>query len=488
MLNQFNRIFPSGAEHLVYICSISDFIPFVWNDTSQLKMSARNGTSTTKPVYVWNMHLLANSIQSNLSAGNSKLLEWAYVDNTDIFFPIWCKEKSTNGGSPISRLPTHFTVNTFNTFNSNKNFFSSEITFHPLINADPVFQYSYSNSTNDNQVQQSFLYGDTISYQAESIVWQSMVVPALPICITDSYPNSADFGPLFAENINITTSGIDSPVTIGAKYAGSKALLMPVIGINYGDNGDGGISYFKGEYPPLITRDAPFQDISVDNTGDSTNSTSGSDVFGNSTLTIDEYEPYRVANIRDCMILWQEATNNVISPWLNFNDVQNAWENSVWFDDNGFLTIKIKKISLNVQQSLEFTATSDEGRKAAFGPKYVAIGERNVTGTIEMFMPEDIYNRTLGIRFPSYALAMYFGGAFLFIMPNVDFQDPSVTVTTSGVSIVLNFIARAVPGAATTVPYNFFIDNLQVSNFSEFLILSDIITPPQSNDSGENNA
>ena len=459
MPKEINRLFPSGAEHTIYVASISDFIPYVWSDPNQLRMSARTQTSITKNVYVWNMYLLAKTIQSNLSTNQSSLVEWAYLDNTSIFSPLWCKDHDSDAGQPISALPTHFSVNVFNTFNSDKNIFRAGLTFHPLVNQNPVTTYTYSDT--ENTTLQSILYADTVSYPAELIVWQSMIVPAFPMCITNSFQNVVNFGPLFAEHIQISTEGIEGPVTISAKYAGSKAILMPTIGVDYGDSSPDGISYFKAEYPDITQRDVTLI----------TNDGSNSD----NTTTVDEYEAYRSANIRDCMILWEQASSDGTTSWNNFDDLQSAYQDSDWFDDNGLLTIKIKGMSLTVTQELEFTAVGDEGRNAMFGPKYVAINTRAVNGTINLFMPQDIYNRVLGIRYPGYAFAMYFGGPFLFILPNVDLQEPSAKFTAAGVDVTLNFIARAAPNAQTTVPYQYFLGDLSVGNFSEFLIPTDVI-------------
>lgn len=471
----YNRLFPSGAEHVVYVASISDYIPSVWSDKSQLRMSTRNRTSVTKNVYVWNTHALAYAIKSRLSLGTNKLKGWSYIDNKDIFTPIWSKKHDTGAGQPIKKMPTHFTVSPFNTFSSNENVFDVNFDFHPLVNLDGVTQYSYAEDP--EIIQQSHLYGNTVSYIGERIVWQSMIVPAFPVLITNSVPNVNNFGPCFAEMINLSVGSINSPVNVTAKYKGSKALLLPTIGEEYLASNRGDISYYKAKYPAVTEREVEIGGANAENVvpeGEPNQE-------GNET-TIKEYEAYRTANIRDCMLLWEPASADGTTPWRNFREVEKAYKESVWFDNHGFLKVKILGMTLNLSQQQKYTATADEGRRAMFGPKYVAIGERSVTGSIEMFMPQETYNRTLGIRFPSYSLAMYFGGPFLFIMPNVDFQEPKVSIEPGGVKVSMNFIARAAPYAKTTVPPEYFWGYLDVGDFSEFLIPFDIVYPDEEED------
>lgn len=475
-----NRIFPAGVEHNAFLASVSDAMPYIWNDINQLRMNLHNNGSTTKPLYVWDMHRLSKSILQKLSKKRKKLKDWPYLDNTDIFSPIWCSSyKSDAGSAIIEPLQTNFTVNSLRTFNSNRNIFRVQLSYHPLIDLNAVTSYTFSDQTNIPQ--QSLLYGTSESYNAELVAWQSAIVPGFPILITNSLPEHAHFGPLFMEQFGISTSEMRA-ISVQSSYVGSKAVMMPNIYEDFWPNNEEKpneqLSYKKAPYPARFTTEydlsEPYQNFNKDEPAE--NDIQQSD--DQAQITVEEYHAYRTANLNDCMAIWTYNKDDAeILPWTNFQEVKEAFEQHFWFDQHGQLKVRIRNISLNIAQNLDFTSTGTSALDDMLGPKYVAVTNRQVSGSIQLFIPHAIFNRERGLRYPGHSLALYFGGPFLFIMPNVDFQEPIITGSTGGFIVDMNFNASAAPGAQTEVPYEYFQKEYDVGDFSEFLVPFDILEP-----------
>lgn len=126
---------------------------------------------------------------------------------------------------------------------------------------------------------------------------------------------------------------------------------------------------------------------------------------------------------------------------------------------------KIVSMSLSIQQTIDLTFTypgysifnSIEDFTDVIGPRFASLGDRRVTGTIKLFSPQNFSF----ISSNASSLTMFFGSVFFYTMKNVDWQQPSVTISPgSGYFIEYKFAARM---AETTYMNGF--GNLRVSEF-----------------------
>jgi len=251
--------------------------------------------------------------------------------------------------------------------------------------------------------------GASAAIFGEFLVWQAMVYPGMPFLVGSSILSTSHFGPVFAESISLQVSGSGdlSPVSCSVRLSGGRSIVSPPV---------------------------------------------SRDVF-----TGDAYSfAYRTATLMDCGIA-SEAIFDIES--LRESMTKN-------FDgaDERFIGM-----NLQVSQAIKVTATCNNGIQSdKHGPRFASIENRQVKGTIEF------YSRNRRIDFPvrsngsSSSLTMYFGGPFLFIMENVDWQQPKLSAKAGkGFVHTLDFIARAAPQALSLI-----IPGIDTGTASEFSIPS----------------
>ena len=92
-----------------------------------------------------------------------------------------------------------------------------------------------------------------------------------------------------------------------------------------------------------------------------------------------------------------------------------------------------------------------------FCPRFVSLTGRQVTGSLSLFCQTN-YNF---INTNASSLTMYFGNVYFYTMKNVDWQQPTVTITPGGGYIIkYDFIARL-----TEETYFAGLGNARVSEF-----------------------
>lgn len=251
--------------------------------------------------------------------------------------------------------------------------------------------------------------GASASIFGELLLWQAMVYPGMPFLVGSSILSTSHFGPVFAESISLQVSGSGdlSPVSCNVRLSGGRSIVSPPV---------------------------------------------SRDVFGGDAYSF----AYRTATLMDCGIA-SEAIFDIES--LRSSMTKN-------FDgaDERFIGM-----NLQVTQTIKVTATCNNGIQSdKHGPRFVSIENRQVKGTIEF------YSRNRRIDFPvrsngsSSSLTMYFGGPFLFIMENVDWQQPKLSAKAGkGFVHTLDFIARAAPQALSLI-----IPGIDTGTASEFSIPS----------------
>ena len=124
-------------------------------------------------------------------------------------------------------------------------------------------------------------------------------------------------------------------------------------------------------------------------------------------------------------------------------------------------------MSLSIQQSVDFTFTYPGFSKGNIlkdfydvaGPRFASLSSRRVTGTIKLFSPQN-YSF---INTNASSLTMYFGSVFFYTMKNVDWQQPTITISPgNGYFIEYKFTVRLSEFTA--------FNGLLNSRVSEFLL------------------
>ena len=150
-----------------------------------------------------------------------------------------------------------------------------------------------------------------------------------------------------------------------------------------------------------------------------------------------DYRHYRSANITDCSL--------DMSSWRSHEEMLAAI--SVETEQEKTKPYhRIVSMAMSIDQEVNFEVTSPKPPLSnEHGPRFASVSRRRVSGSIRLYSPEKDY------KYPtSSALTLYFGGTWLFPMPNVDWQKPKSSVKAGdGYVHTLEFIARAAPNAIT---------------------------------------
>jgi hypothetical protein len=226
------------------------------------------------------------------------------------------------------------------------------------------------------------------TWYSEYLIWKASVFPLYPFLITSTIVEHEHFGPVFANKIGFSCSG-------------TGTIKDVEIAVNF----EGGKSFQSAIIP-------------IDNV----------------PTTNDYKRGYRRANFSDCMV-----TANLASDTLTFfQDAQYL------FDPQ---TVRMVEISLDITQTFDKTFTCTSKGDDSKGTKYMALNDRTVTGSLKYYSKEQYLYMD-----ETPTLTMYFGGPFLFSMPNVQWQKPSMIITPGGAGggyiHTFEFIARAAPYAS----------------------------------------
>lgn len=260
------------------------------------------------------------------------------------------------------------------------------------------------------------------TYDAERAIWQGVLFPAMPFLLAGTIEKTDFFGPVFLKKVSFSVGGAGelSPVDINVEFSGGKSIKSPTI-----DRVD----------PDLI-----------------------------SCLNITDYQPYRTASMVDCLssielITDLEELKTNLAPYHELEK-----ENP---------TIRILEMKLSMTQDIDFAFTGHKGSsKDEQGPRFAEIKNRKVTGSFKFFSREDaIIMGSSSTNSNSGQLTMYFGGPYLFPMPNVEWQKPIIEqIPGQGFYHVYNFIARAADNA---IQMGFKSSDLPVSEFDYATVVLD---------------
>lgn len=110
--------------------------------------------------------------------------------------------------------------------------------------------------------------------------------------------------------------------------------------------------------------------------------------------------------------------------------------------------LKIVSMSLSVKNSYDIKATAvHKTDNILQGPRFFTITERNVTGTLTFIAASSVFlDKT---KADNKGITLYFGGKFLFILPNIVWQKPRIKLSSTSDLYIheYDFIAFATDGA-----------------------------------------
>jgi len=408
--NVINSIPSSG--HSIYVTEINDF--------RELQTKFRGGyrVSKTSPTqsHMWDLYALGYK-QFDRIFSNTNVNYYTKRFSSSTYFPIFCSSFRDDSGSNVySQIPNYSKLAVLNHPKFSGYVYSASFSFSPL------WCTSKRNAQNTG----------------EYILYKASYKPLMPIMVCSSVPTHKTFGPAFLTQFNISVDGTNSlgDVEINCDIQGGRFLISP-------DN---------------VPVHKPYVDGSIINL--STLDQSKSIFFQESNNNYNER--YRAYNLGDCAYALGVFTGDDA-----FNRFYKAATGS--YSDNRTPPVhKIVSMSLSISQELDFAFTYPglyySGAALEFydivGPRFVSLSGRKVSGSIKLFCQTN-YNF---INSNASSLTMYFGSYYFYSMKNVDWQQPTVTISPGGGYLIeYSFIAR--------MGEEVFFDGLGNDRVSEFLVL-----------------
>jgi hypothetical protein len=355
------------------------------------------------PGFVWDMYGLANKlpISTRTVELDDLFVTRHTIEYDEVYYKkLWVTGYEDDPGSNLfSPLESYYPMALDNKLSfKNQTYRISNMKLSPLV------------SDNGENEQQS----------AENTIYKATIVPLFPLFFASNNSAHLSYGPVFMDSFNISVSGMNSlaDVEINCSFLGGKTLISPET-----------IQIVK----PELEEDE--KEVTFD---------------GFQSYTIQDYKNYRTANLSDCLISFFEPQKRIHSELkaelfknLNITQSKDTTKTNYVFT-NKTNTNKIIGMSININQEIELTHTNPILDNGAYtdvvGPKFASLQKRIVTGSITIFNAKlDDYLD----KYPTSSLTMYFGGNFLFHMRDVDWSNPTYSMTTSGSRIhTWNFSAR----------------------------------------------
>lgn len=404
-------VFGQGSAQQVSILSLTDFDRSIWHSPRQLGAGvALRGPR--RPIYCWDLHALADDIGDYADGGYKSV-----APDSPFWNAIWTSGFTDDAGNAVLQaLPTVFAVNPFNRYMAGKNRYDASLTFQPLAgNTDPLPQPEATVPADSS-------YSETAAVMR--VIRDLCVIPAFPVLVATTLPSHNTYGPLFLSGATFSVAGDTSPgpVAVSVKLAGGKSLRLDAATI------------------------VPFE-TAVQNPPPPTNPPTPQH-----DPPVLEYRAYRKANLTDCLVGFFRAES---LPNMRNKIKKEALDMS---EKPGH---RVVSMLLNINQTVTLRApTPAPPRTDDHGPRYAQIESFAVSGSLKF------YSREKQLGFRTGPLTLYFGGPFLFSMPCVDFDWPTLALATAtGYLHEVNFIARA---PKNTVPRAFLsgAEGLPVSQFS----------------------
>lgn len=428
--------------------------------------TVNNKVGRKYPAYIWDMYNLAQQLSTNGVAQDlnessvnpvtndiSRLTDHFRLSERLPWKTLFANRFTDDSGSSIySKLQnfTPFAVNNVPKFSAQT--YSGNFNFSPLINIglsdiiQNVVSVSGTNPTDFSGINQ--LVNDQAG--AELLMYFIAKIPLFPFFVCSSINSHYSFGPVFMNSMNFSCSGENGlgTVNIECSFDGGKILVSPEIDL------------FVKKRPgiePIVYNEMK----DLNNQTISENATN----FPGTNYDFD-FHRYRSASLLDVIVLdeYEPNFNNLIAKVAANNTGLKYIKNVP--------NKKIISVDMSISQQISLTHTipTIDGlqRSDSIGPKYASLDSRTVSGSIKYFGYTDrIYNNI------DRGLTLYFGGPFFFPMKNVDWSNPTISISPEGgYTHTYKFTARLPDQVNNPIyvefPFNKTGSDLYNTNVSEF--------------------
>lgn len=391
--------------HNIYVIALNDLNNEIYRDLYNSLGSGftYNLNKYRIPGFVWDMYSMVQKLPittRTVDIDNFYLTRHTIEYDETYFKRLWVSGFEDNPGDQLFQpIKSYYPMAIDNTLSFEKQEYKiSQFTFNPLI-------------TDAEENEQE---------PAENTIYKAAIVPLFPLFFASSNTAHLSYGPVFMDSFSINVSGMNSlsDVDIKCSFRGGKTLISP-------------------ETLPIIKPDIDTDERTIE--------------FNNFTpYEIQDYKNYRTANLSDCLVSFFEPEKRIHSELKQelFDNLKVSQSTDTTKTNYVFTTKsntnKIVGMSLSVNQQIGLTHTNpilDDGTyNDVIGPKFASLDSRVVNGTITIFNAKlDDYLD----KYPTSSLTMYFGGNFLFHMRDVDWSNPSYSMTPSGSRIhTWSFTAR----------------------------------------------
>lgn len=392
--------------HNIFVVALNDLNQEIYRDLFNSLGSgfAFNLNKYRIPGFVWDMYSMVKKLPTSqrvTELDNSFAISRHTIDyDENLYKRIWTTGFDDDpGGNLFKPLNSYYPMALDNLLSFEEQRYKiSNFVFSPLVS---------DNGENEHE-------------PAENTIYKASIVPLFPLFFASSNTGHLSYGPVFMESFSINAEGRNnlSDVEIKCSFLGGKTLISP-------------------EVMPIVKPDIENDPRTIQ-------------FDGFVPYELQDYKNYRTANLSDCLISFFEPEKRKHAEMkqelfdnLNISQSKDTSKTNYVFTSKSN-TNKIVSMSINISQQISLTHTNpilDDGTYTdVIGPKFAALQNRTVTGSITIFDAKlDDYLD----RYPTSSLTMYFGGNFLFHMRDVDWSNPMVSMTTTGGRFhTWNFTAR----------------------------------------------
>ena len=197
-------IIPTSSDLQVFIMSLTDRNPDIWNSIDQVKVQA-NRRGPLLDNYVWNLHNLGDKIGIGPRHPNSYAKR---ILPNDAFWKLIFVEsyQDDQGSDFVEKTDAFNSVAAFTHPVAAKLDTKTSLRFSPVINQD-----------------------NTLSDVAEgnAVIYKCFLFPSYPVAITTSIAENEHYGPVFPTRMSISVSDQGKSVSVDCGFQGGRSLFLP---------------------------------------------------------------------------------------------------------------------------------------------------------------------------------------------------------------------------------------------------------------------
>ncbi len=197
-------ILPSSGYLQVFIMSLTDKSPTIWNAPDQMKVQAQK-RGPLLDSYVWNLHTIGEKLGSFPLYPNSNSKRMSPNDNH--WKLIFADKYSDDQGSSFITA-----TDTFNSLASFTHPVAKSLTTKPNITFSPLIKQD--NTTSDVA-------------DGNEVIYKCFLFPSYPVIISTTISENEHYGPVFANSLSISANDRSKAVNVDATFQGGRSLYLP---------------------------------------------------------------------------------------------------------------------------------------------------------------------------------------------------------------------------------------------------------------------